>query len=278
MNRRVVESLVRCGAFDCFKATRASLWQALPAALERGQSVQRDRASGQRSLFGGVGALEPTLPEVPEWLPSERLAAEKEILGFYVTGHPLQAHRDALERFASATTDELAKHPRGPPLRLVGVITQLRTLKTRGGGLMARAVLEDLAGTVDVVVFPKVFDRYAELLRTGDPVLARGSLGTQGDRAELQLDEVIPLENVWRDAVRELELRVEVERVSRPLLAELREILDLAPGEVPVSVRLLLPDGVEALLELTRHRVAVSPDLVGRLDALFGAKVAECTL
>ena len=88
----------------------------------------------------------------------------------------------------------------------------------------------------------------------------------------------MPLEDVWRDAVRELELRVAVERVSRPLLAELREILDLAPGEVPVSVRLLLPDGVEALLELTRHRVAVSPDLVGRLDALFGAKVAECTL
>jgi DNA polymerase-3 subunit alpha len=278
VNRRVVESLVRCGAFDCFKATRASLWQALPAALERGQSAQRDRASGQGSLFADVGATEPTLPEVPEWPASERLSGEKEILGFYVTGHPLQEHRDELERFASVTSDALAEHPRGQPLRMVGVITQLRTLKTRAGDMMARAVIEDLTGTADVVVFPKVFDRYSELLRAGDPVLARGSLGTQGDRAELQLDEVMPLENVWRDAVRELELRIEVERAARPRLEQLREILDLSPGEVPVSVRLLLPEGVEALLELTRHRVAVSADLVGRLDALFGAKVAECTL
>ena len=279
VNRRVFESLVRCGAFDCFKATRASLWEVLPSAMEHGQKLQRDRASGQRSLFADLGpAAEPELPEVPEWPSGERLAAEKEILGFYVTGHPLEAHRDELERFASARTDGLADCARGQPLRMVGVITQLRTRKTRGGNLMARAVLEDLSGTANLVVFPKVFDRYAELLRSGDPLLVRGSLGADADSAELQLDEAMPLANAWRDAVRELVLRIQADRVSSRRLGQLREILDLAPGEVPVSVLVLLPDGVEALLELTRHRVSVSAELVGRLDALFGAKVAECCL
>jgi DNA polymerase-3 subunit alpha len=277
VNKRVVESLIRAGAFDFLKATRASLWEALPAATERGQQVQRDRDSGQASLFDLGPRTEPTLPEIPEWPEAERLAGEKETLGFYVTGHPLVEHSETLERFAELTTDRLAERS-GRSVRLAGMLTQLATRKTRGGNLMARAIFEDLRGTVDVVIFPKVFDRYAELLRTGEPVLAHGQLSGDSERTELQLEDVMPLADAWQRAVRELRVSVQAERISTEILEHTRRILDLAPGQVPVTLCLALPNGAVAHLELRRHWVAVTPDLVGQLDALYGAKVTECQL
>jgi DNA polymerase-3 subunit alpha len=277
VNRRVVESLVRCGAFDFRGAPRAALFQGLDALLESGAKLQRDRAAGQGSLFGGgAPEVEPPLPDVPEWPEAQRLAGEKEILGFYLTGHPLRAHADALARFADVVTSEIAEAHRGRTLRLVGMLGALSTRKTRAGGLMAKAVLEDLAGTLDVVIFPAVFDRYAELLRQTDPVLVKGQIQLETERAEFQLEEVIPLSEAWSSAVRALELRVGAPLVSRARLSDLRALLDLAPGSVPVSFRIELEEGTEALLELTRHKVSVTPDWVARVEALFGARVVQC--
>ncbi len=277
VNRRVVESLVRCGAFDASGAPRAALFQALDPMLERGAKLQRDRAAGQGSLFGGAAPeLEAPLPDVPEWPEAQRLAGEKEILGFYLTGHPLREHADALSRFAEVATSEIAESHRGRSLRLVGMLGELSTRKTRAGGLMAKAVLEDLAGTLDVVIFPAVFDRYAEILRGTEPMLVRGQVQLETERPELQLEEVMPLSQAWSTAVRALELRVGAALVSRERLAALRALLDLAPGPVPVTLRIELDSGADALLELTRHKVSVTPDWVARVEALFGSRVVQC--
>jgi DNA polymerase-3 subunit alpha len=277
VNRRVVESLVRCGAFDFAGVPRAALFQALDLVLERGGQLQRDRAAGQGSLFGGATPeVEPTLPDAPEWPEAERLAGEKETLGFYLTGHPLREHADAVARFSDVSTSEIAESHRGRTLRLVGTLGGLATRKTRSGGLMAKAVLEDLAGTLDVVIFPSVFDRYAELLRLTDPVLVKGQVQVETERAEFQLEEVIPLAQVWSTAVRSLEVRVGAPLVSRERLGALRALLDLAPGPVPISLRIELDSGAEALLELTRHKVSVTADWVARVEELFGSRVVQC--
>jgi DNA polymerase-3 subunit alpha len=277
VNRRVVESLVRCGAFDFSCAPRATLYAALDALLESGARLQRDRAAGQGSLFGGgAPAAPPPLPAVAEWPEAQRLAGEKEMLGFYLTGHPLREHADTLARFAEIATNEIGEPHRGRTLRLAGMIGALSTRKTRAGGLMAKAVLEDLAGTLDVVIFPAVFDRYAELLRQTEPVLVRGQVQLETERAELQLEEVVPLAQAWSSAVRALELRVGEPLLSRDRLDALRALLDLSPGPIPVSLRIELASGAEALLELTRHKVAVSAEWVARVDALFGARVVQC--
>ena len=222
--------------------------------------------------------VDPPLPEVPEWPRSERLAGEKEMLGFYVTGHPLMEHAEALARFADVGLDALDESWRGRKVRLAGMLSSLNTQKTRRGGLMARARLEDLAGTLDVVIFPDAFDRLAELLRSSEPLLLGGDLVFESDRPELQLDEAIPLSSAWDRAVRELRLCVGVDRVSAERLEELRRILDLVPGEVPVTVKVALPTGTEVVLGLTRHRVAVTQDLVHSVEELFGGKVVECRL
>jgi DNA polymerase-3 subunit alpha len=277
VNRRVIESLIRAGAFDFQKATRASLVEALPAALERGQRSQRDRALGQASLFGGTGPEpEPQLAELAEWDRNELLTGEKEVLGFYVTGHPLQEHRDLLERFSQSRVAALGDQHRGRSVRLGGLVTGVSPQRTRRGDLMARGRLEDLDGTLGVVFFPKVYDRCAPLLRTSEPIFLTGVLQPDSERLELHVEEVIPLAEVWNRCTRELRVRLEAGSASPERLRELRAILDLAPGPVPVALSLILPGGAEADLELTRHRVSVSEDLIHRVDRLFGTGVTEC--
>jgi DNA polymerase-3 subunit alpha len=278
VNRRVIESLVRCGAFDFQAATRASLFQALPVALERGAHAQRDLAAGQGSLFGGLsgGEGEPALEEVPEWPRSECLAAEKEILGFFVTGHPLLDHAAALEFFSTVQVCQISEELRGQTVRMAGILTGLSTQKTRRKGLMARARLEDMHGSLNVVFFPAVFDQYASGLRTSDPLLLTGVLQMENERSELHVNEVIPLVDAWNHCTSALRVRLQPEAVTSERLLELRKLLDLEPGEVPVRIELRLESGAEALLGLRRHRVRVSEELVRRLDRLFDAKVCEC--
>ena len=277
VNRRVLESLIRCGAFDFVKATRASLWAALPTALERAQQAQRDRDSGQAALFGGEAELaEPPLPEVPEWSPSERLAAEKEIIGFYVTGHPLHAHQETLARFATVRADRLDQTVHGQTVRAGGILNGLTTTKTRRGALMARAALEDLGGTLDVVFFPDVFDRCTDAIRSEGPVFVEGTLQAESERAELLARDVVRFEEAYARCTGSLQIRVSEEGVTEAHLTEGRAALDLAPGGQPVFFRVRLSSGAEASLELPRHRVAVSAELVQKLERIFGKDSVEC--
>ncbi len=277
VNRRVIESLIRCGAFDFLKATRASLWEALPRALERAQRMQRDREAGQESLFGGPEALvEPPLPEVPEWSESERLAAEKEILGFYVTGHPLTQHATILGRFTTVRADRIAEAPRGTKIRVGGLLAGLTTTKTRRGKLMARAVLEDLGGTLDVVFLPDPFDRHAELLRAEEPLLVEGTLQPESERPELVADVVVPFREAYAHYTRALYVDAREDQTTEDSLGRCRAALDLAPGEAPVFLRVALPSGAQASLELRRHRVTVTAELVRELEQIFGEESVTC--
>jgi DNA polymerase-3 subunit alpha len=277
VNRRVIESLIRCGAFDFCGARRAQLMAALDAALERGQRTLRDRELGQGSLFGEGPAAEPRLPAVAEWPRSELLAGEKEMLGFYVTGHPLLDHERVLRCFASFPLDRIPDiGGQRPEVWLGGLLSGLRTQKTRKGELMARAQLEDTSGAIAAVFFPRTFDQYAPLLRGEEPLFLRGKLSADEDRVELHVDEVIPIAHAWSRCTRRLVLGVDAGAADPERLRGLRALLDLQPGDVPVSLELRLPDGCNALLDLTQHGVAVSCELVDKIDALFSAEVATC--
>jgi DNA polymerase-3 subunit alpha len=277
VNRRVVESLVRCGAFDFTKATRASLWESIASALERGQKTQRDRASGQGSLFADLAEVrEERLPEVAEWERGQRLAGEKEILGFYITGHPLEDHATELDRFVTLRVEQIDEGRRGQKVCMGGMLASLNATKTRRGTLMARAQLEDSSGLIGLVVFPDVFERHAELLRTEEPVLVCGTLQIETERAELVVDDVVALSQAWSHFTSALHIRLPAEQAETGRLDQLRALLDPVPGEVPVFLEIVLPNGAEAVLGLERHRVTVTRELVEAIDLLFGGTVVEC--
>ena len=172
VNRRVVEALAKCGAFESLHANRASVVQGLDAAIERGASVQRDREIGQESLFGGGGAASeaverPRLPDGAAWTERERLAHEKELLGFYVSGHPLGEVAPLLARYTDVTATTTAGRE-GRELRAGGLITQLRQTMTKRGQRMGFGTLEDLEGSFELVIFADPFAQFRGAAADGD--------------------------------------------------------------------------------------------------------------
>ena len=274
VNRRVVESLIRCGAFDFQKATRASLMESLPGALSAAQREQRDVQVGQGSLF--ASASEPELVEKSEWPASELLAGEKEALGFYISGHPLRDHERALESFASVEICDIDDQWAGREVRLGGMVNGLRMQKTRKGALMARAEFEDLSGSLDVVFFPRVFEEHAATLREEQCLFLSGRLQLDRERSELLVEDVLGMAAAWDRFTRELRIGVVSEALTRERLQELRAILDLMPGTTPVALGVKLPDGAEAELALPNHLVSVTGELLQRVDRLFGQRVSTC--
>ena len=287
VNRRVVESLVKCGAFDSIRANRASLWAGLDAALEAGAAAQRDRAIGQESLFGearGVGAPEPPLPEAAPWSDQERLANEKAVLGFYVTGHPLGAHAVALGRFADVTSTSAAGRE-GREVRAGGLLAGLRETRTRRGATMAFATLEDLEGGFELVIFAETYERHRALFKRAAesgaeplPLLVSGTLEA-GDPAKILVREAWALGEAEERLTARLELRVGADELSRDRMQALRELLGAYRGSCPVTLTVRIARESETVIALPDEQaVRPAPELVAELEALFGRPVAELAL
>jgi DNA polymerase-3 subunit alpha len=285
VNRRVVESLVKCGAFDSLHANRAAVWAALDTALESGAAAQRDREIGQTSLFGmgSARAPEPALPEAPAWTDRQRLEQEKEVLGFYVTGHPLASVAAQLARFVDTRSTETAGKE-GREVRVGGILTGLRETRTRRGQLMAFGTLEDQEGSFDLVFFAEPFAQHASLLKTavsGDagsgpvPLLVSGTLEA-GDTPKVLVRDVTPLERAEEKLAAQLRLRVLASEATRDRLLALRDLFGRHPGDCAVALHVVIPDQSETVLAFPSLR-GVRPDekLLREVDGLFGRRVTE---
>src|SRR5207248_4848440 len=178
INRKTLEALVAAGAFDFTGKPRKALWDAIEPALAQGSAAQRDRESGQFGLFGG-GRGEEEAPEErvsgkEEWSERDRLAKEKEALGFYITGHPLARYADDVRRYATHTCASLATAKGFEKVAVGGIVTGYRERLTKTGKKIGFAVLEDLTGTRDLVLYEDILQRFEELLKSDDPLLVRG--------------------------------------------------------------------------------------------------------
>jgi len=288
-NRRVVESLVKCGAFDALHPNRAAVWATLDVALEAGASAQRDREIGQESLFGaleGEDAPEPALVDAPEWTDRQRLEHEKEVLGVYVTGHPLAAFGPQLERFVDTVSND-TEAKEGRDVRIGGLVTAFRETRTRRGALMAFATLEDLEGGFDLVVFSEPYARFGSLLKGAmeavegegpTPVLVSGTL-EGGDPPKVLVREVLPLDRAEEKLASQLRVRIHSGEATSDRLTALREILRAQPGECAVTLHVVIPDESETVIAIPSIR-GVRPDdaLRRNVDALFGRAVTDLAL
>jgi DNA polymerase-3 subunit alpha len=286
VNRRVVESLVKCGAFDSLHPERARVFAALDRALEAGAAAQRDREVGQASLFGGpAAAAAPAagLPDAAAWTDRERLAFEKEVLGFYVTGHPLGALAAELRRYADVSAGTTEGRD-GHEVRAGGLLTALRETRTKRGALMAFGTLEDLEGAFDLVIFSEPYERLRELLKRAVegqppiPLLVSGTLEA-GETAKILLRDAVELAQAHEKLATRLVLRVMGGELSRDRLLALRRLFDTHRGDCAVVVHVQLPGESETVLALPDRRGVDAGDaLLRELDALFGRPVAKLEL
>ncbi|WP_225073559.1 DNA polymerase III subunit alpha [Desulfuromonas sp. CSMB_57] len=280
VNKKVVEALIKCGALDSLGGRRAQYLAVLEEAMEMGQKLQREKADGQASLFGTEEIVSPRgtsygqLPELEEWPDKIRLAMEKEALGFYITGHPLDRCLDAIRRFASCSTAELAERSDKEEVKVCGMVSGIKELMTKKGERMAFVTLEDLSGFVEMVVFPEVYRSAAELLHSDQPLLVSGTLDVAEENRKLMPREIVALQEVSHRETRRIHFRLTAPGLEADQLRALREIFQRHRGNCAVQLHLVIPGRSETVLRLAEStKIAPSDEMLEDTERLFGYNV-----
>ena len=286
VNKKVLESLTKAGAFDglapggreAYRVWRPRIVAGLDRLLDHGNRHQRDRDQGQSHLFGGESDLEnaasdeSALPEARPWSETEALAFEKEALGLYMSGHPLQRYADVLAAAGARRLSDLVQSDND--CALGGVVTGLRPLKTRRGDQMAVFMLEQETAKVETVVFPEAFGKYGALVVDDAMLFVRGRFERDDESSRLLASEIVPLDVIRERAVREVQIRLAPGRsADRDALRRLADVLERYPGERRVSFVVEANGRASGLRVRTACGVRIQPSdrFVHDVEAICGA-------
>ncbi|MDW8310649.1 MAG: DNA polymerase III subunit alpha, partial [Verrucomicrobiales bacterium] len=276
VNRKILEALIKSGACDGFGQTRATLLAQIDRAMARAASIIADRQRGQSSLFGALEdraeAVPESLSDLPEWPLHERLAHEKELLGFYVTGHPLDPYATLLEQYSLARTGQLAELPNRTLTRIGGLITAVQHgLSRKTGKPWSLLTLEDLEGSVPVLVMNEAYERHREWLQPNRAVLVLGEVNTTEERPKIFAQEILPLEDAPKRFTLQVHLRFQTARLQPDDLDAIRELVAAHPGKCPLFLCFQRADGATVFIQ-THDRFYVTPsrELQQAVEARFG--------
>src|SRR5262245_50376996 len=279
MNKRVLESLIKAGAMDEF-GNRAQIMAVLDKAIERAQKTQRDAELGQHGLFGVFddpaqnNGDRDRLPSVPEWDEHQRLANEKEVLGFFITGHPLEKYREKLEDFRALSAEGIGAMTSGTgrdEVYAAGIVSNVRVLKSRKGDLYAQAVLEDMTGTVEAIVFPEAYRRLQSILKQEIPMLVRCSIRVEeGAAPKVAISQLTPLEEAKPKLPRSIRIRVPLESATPATVDALHSICRDRQGEAKVLFDVERGGDFMVVMEADGYNVCPDRSFITRVEELCG--------
>ncbi len=274
VTRRVLESLIKAGAFDSLGLRRAQSFHLVDAMIQHNHEAQRSKTSRQTSLFGGDAPAPEISAEVrslPEWGEALLLSYEKEALGFYITGHPLAEFESTLRRLVTHFVAELdEERDFGAEVVLAGIIQDFKNLKTKKEERMASFSLEDLTGRVEVVAFPDAFKKHYDLIREDIKVWLKGKFIGEGEARKVQLTAIMQLDDALQKLAKRVILRVYLPGLEPATLEELMAILGKNAGECPLVFELETP--------LSRRVTTQSPDFKGLTPTPAAIKALETLL
>ena len=274
INRRVVESLIKAGAMDGLQGTRAQLLLALDGAIEAGNRAAKDRDSGQGGLFGGPAEdqPEPALPKANDWTAKDKLNGEKELLGFYVSGHPLDSYEDKIAELATHDSSRLEGLEKGKEVALCGMITGIVKKRNREGKPWALFMIEDRLGNIDGMVFTTQYERLAASLVEDQAVLIRGSaLPEEGNPTKISVQEIVPLDIVRVPMPTLIGIKVFVGRVD---VAKLHELFARKPGDTGVRLKLDSPGDFSMILDIPA-KIKPDREFKAELAKICGPEMME---
>src|SRR6201987_1451282 len=279
LNKRVLESLIKSGSMDSL-GRRAQLMAVLDKAMDHAQKAQRDAESGQHGLFGVFQQEEAhpdadKLPDTPDWDEHSRLAAEKEILGFFITGPPLEKYREKLEDLRALNTEEVSamKSSTGKDenITTAGMITNLRVLKSKKGEFYAQGTLEDMSGSIDLIVFPKDYARLQEKVKLEVPVLVKAGVRVEeGSNPKITVSELIPLEDAKVPLPRSLRIRIPVEGSTEKTVDALHSLFTERKGEARVLFDVERRGDFMVVMEAEGYNVVPDRNFIARVEQLCG--------
>ncbi|CAN2049839.1 DNA polymerase III subunit alpha [Candidatus Magnetomoraceae bacterium gMMP-1] len=278
VNKRVIEHLIKCGAFASTGAKRSQMMECLESAVDFGQTIQKEKNTNQMDLFGGqkVKLNYPVLPEIEEWNEAALLNYEKESLGFFITGHPLEKYITRLEKFTNTDSISLKELPDKTPVRVGGIITACKIIRTKRGDNMAFLTIEDLKGSVEVIVFSSLYADVADILVEDAPLLVQGRIQKDEKYTKIIGDQIIPVEKAEETWTASVHLKVNMTDLKTDILYKLNDLLTTYPGSSKGFLHLYMPGRTETIIDIS-EKTGFNPcqNLVRDVNNFLGYKAVE---
>jgi DNA polymerase III subunit alpha len=281
LNKRVLESLIKSGAMDSL-GRRAQLMFVLDKAVARAEKAQRDSELGQHGLFldsfteaEGTDSQGEKLPDIPDWDEHQRLAAEKEILGFFITGHPLEKYSDKLQGLNALGIAEVsamkASTGKDETITTADIISNVRVLKSKRGEFYAQATLEDMSGSVDMIVFPEAYRRLQEKVKLEVPVLVKAGVRVEeGSNPKITTADITPLEDAKVPLPRSLRIRIPAEGATEATVDDLHSLFTERKGEARVLFDVERQGDFMVVMEAEGYNVHPDRNFIARVEELCG--------
>jgi len=276
MNRKVIESLIKAGAFDSLGWRRSQLFHLVDIMIAYAHEIQKIRASKQNFLFGKGQIEPPEIPaevkEMPEWDKSLSLSYEKDALGFYITGHPLAEFGKQLKRLVSHPINQLDDEKDfNREIKVAGIISSIKPLKTRKDERMATFILEDMSGRIEVVAFPESYKKYYDFLGEDQLVWIKGKFLGEGESRRIHLLHIMPLAEAFQKQAKRVVLRIFLPGIEESVFEELKDMLDQNRGDCPVFFELETPHSYRMVVQAGEiSGISISEDLTRKIESLLG--------
>jgi len=253
-----MESLIKCGAFDSTDIYRSQAMAVLDKVLNMAAKTNKDRSMGQMSFFDDSSSDESfkenfqEIPDIPEWEERQRLTKEKETVGFYITGHPLDEDLHEIKTITDTDIAGLAEYGEDQPVRIGGLIRNCKELKSKKGDPMAFITVEDLLHSVEVIVFPDTFSRCYKLLSSTETIIVQGTVQND-ERGPKIIAEAIELLPAAREQHTEsIKIQLNSDKVSRKRLESLKQVLYRYHGHCPLLLTMHFPGQGEVDIEILK--------------------------
>ncbi len=274
INRKVIESLIKAGAFDSFEVPRSQLYALMDEAIERGSKIQKFSAEGQLIIFSGSDKITPPpihkpISELPEWPEAKLLAFEKEMLGIYRSGHPLENCRETLSNFVDAWSNQVDKLTEGKEYWFGGLIQNLKRTSNRKGEKMAVGELEDLYGKMEVIFYPQIYESISSILKISNIVFIKGKIEHRSERSRIIANDVATINTILEKHAKNLTVKIS-KKVHGGILSRLKDILNNYRGASPVFIVIVDENGDYVKVKLNNYQIAIVPELLEKLKQLLG--------
>ena len=279
INKRVVESLIKCGAFDSLHYKRRQLMENFERVMDIGQKAHDQKLSDQTNLFDGPDSgssgnaytEKDLLPETEEWDHGDVLLHEKETLGFYITGHPLLRYADKLKLITDADSERIYEMRDKDTVTVAGIVSHKREVPTRKKDTMAYVTIEDLKGSFTGIVFADIYQNYRDLLSSDEPLLFKGTLDVAEESSRLIVSEVHRLTEYNGVSFSSIHVVFDANRMDDSHLDILRDICRKHPGKHDLYLHLMLPNQSETVVYLgSESKINISQPLKEELERLLG--------
>ncbi len=281
VNKRVMESLIKAGAFDSLGLDRSSLYNSIDRVIEWGQKKQHEVEVGQGGLFAVAGDDESDasmLTPADAWPEALKLVHEKETLGFYITGHPIRKHLTQIASYANATTSTLSEKAPGSEIVIGGVIAHTRTMRTKKGNRMGVIGLEDLEGVVEVLVFPDTLEKTQEILTADNPVIVQGKLDSDESATRILATDILPIERALERLSTTVTVTIDGSMAPPDLAQQLLPMIEKKTGQAEIIFEIRYPDQYTAFVRPNPYlKVFPDEEFVHFVEEICGPDTVRCS-